>query len=51
MEVEDLNPNIDQLDDVPSSNFLTRSKYHYAKMVDYHEEYNFEPVSYIPNIF
>ena len=51
MEVEDLDPDIDQLDDMPSSNFIKKSKYHYAKVDDYHEKDNFEQVSYIPDIF
>ena len=51
VEVEDMEPDIDQLDDVSSSHFLTRSDYHYAKMVDYHETYNFEKGSYMPEIY
>ena len=51
MEVEDLDLDIDQLDDAPSSNFLNRSEYHYAKNVDYQEKDNFEQVSYILDIF
>ena len=51
MEDEDLKPDIDQLDDVPSSHILTRSEYHYAKMVDYHETDNFEQDSYMLDIF
>ena len=41
VEVEDLEPDIDQLGDVSSSHFLTRSEYHYTKMANYHETYNF----------
>ena len=50
MEVEDLEPDINQLDDVSSSHFLTRSKYNYAKMDYYHETNNFEQGSYKPDI-
>ena len=42
MEVEDLEPDIDQLDDLSSPRFLTKYEYHYAKMVDYHGTYYFE---------
>ena len=45
MEVEYLELDIDQLDDIPSFDFLTRSEYHYAKIVDYQEKDNFEQVS------
>ena len=31
MEVEDFEPDIDKLDDVSSSHFLTKSEYHFAK--------------------
>ena len=48
MEVEYLEPDIDQLDDVSSSHFLTKSKYHYAKMVDYHGTNYFKQESYMP---
>ena len=50
IEVEDLDTDIDQLDDVPSSQFLTTPEYHYEKMVDYHERDNFEQVSYMADI-
>ena len=42
LEVEDLDPNIEQLDDMPCSNFLTRYKYQYAKVSYYHEKYDFQ---------
>ena len=51
LEVEDLDPNIEQLDDMPCSNFLTRYEYQYAKVSDYHEKDDFEYVSHIPDIF
>ena len=50
MEVEYLEPDIDQLDDVSSSQFLNKYKYHYTKMVDYHEIDYFEQESYMPEI-
>ena len=51
MEVKDLDPDIDQLDNILSSNFITKYEYHYAKGVDYHEKDNFEQMSYIQDIF
>ena len=36
MEVEYLEPDIDQLDDVSSPQFFAKSEYLYAKMADYH---------------
>ena len=51
MEVEDLEPDIDQLDDISSSQFSTKYEYHYAKMVDYHGTDYFEQESYMPEIF
>ena len=42
MDDEDVEPHIDQLDDVSSSQFLTKSEYHYAKMDDYHGTNYFE---------
>ena len=50
MEIEDLENDIGQLDDVSCSHFVTRSEYHYEKMDDHHETYNFEQDSYIPDI-
>ena len=41
LEIEDLDPNIDQLDDTLSSNLLTKSGYHYAKVYDYDERDSF----------
>ena len=38
LDIEDLDPNIDQLDDFPSSNFLTKSNYHHAKFSYYDEK-------------
>ena len=48
MEVEDLEPNIDKLDDVPSSQLFTKAENHYANMVDYHEKNYFEQESHMP---
>ena len=31
--------------------FVTKFEYHYAKVSDYHEKYDFEQVSSIPNVF
>ena len=50
MEVEELDPDIDQWDDVSSSHFLTRPEYHYAKMANYYETDNFEQGSYMLDI-
>ena len=46
MEIKDLEPDIDQLDDVSSSQFLTKSEYHNAKMVDYQEMQEMQQNSY-----
>ena len=50
-DIEDLDPNIYQLDDSLTSNFLTKFDYHYAKVSNYDEKYGFEQVSYIPYVF
>ena len=50
MEAEDLELDIDQLDDVSSSQVLTKSEYHYAKMADYHGTNDFEHESYMAEI-
>ena len=50
MEVEDLEPDIDQLDDGSSPQFFAKSGYLYAKRVDYHETNYFEQESYMSSI-
>ena len=50
MEVEDLELDIDQLDDVSSSQFLTKFEYHYEKWVDYHGTNYFEQESFMLEI-
>ena len=51
MEVEDLEPDIDQLEDASSFKSFTNAEYHYAKMEEYHDMDCFEHESYMRDIY